>query len=49
MRSFVDIVSKNGNLLIGIGPDGNGRIPEEQLVPLRGLGSWLDVNGHAVF
>jgi alpha-L-fucosidase len=49
VRSFVDIVSKNGNLLIGIGPDQRGRFPEEQLVPLRGLGSWLGVNGQAVF
>ena len=48
VRSFVDIVSKNGNLLIGIGPDQFGRIPEEQLAPLRGLGSWLRTNGAAV-
>lgn len=49
VRSFVDIVSKNGNLLIGIGPDRHGRFPEEQLTPLRGLGSWLAVNGDAVY
>jgi alpha-L-fucosidase len=49
VRSFADIVSKNGNLLIGIGPDPHGRFPEEQLVPLRGLGSWLKTNGEAVY
>lgn len=49
VRSFVDIVSKNGNLLIGIGPDAQGRVPEEQLAPLRGLGGWLKTNGEAVF
>lgn len=48
VRSFVDIVAKNGNLLIGIGPDENGAIPEQQLSPLRGLGTWLRVNGDAV-
>jgi alpha-L-fucosidase len=48
VRSFVDIVSKNGNLLIGIGPDRFGRIPDEQLTPLRGLGTWLRANGAAV-
>lgn len=49
VRSFADIVSKNGNLLIGIGPDERGRIPDEQVVPLRGLGSWLDINGEAIY
>ena len=49
IRSFVDIVSKNGNLLIGVGPDERGRLPDEQLVPLRALGSWLRVNGAAVY
>ncbi len=49
VRSFVDIVAKNGNLLIGIGPDPFGRFPDEQVRPLRGLGSWLRVNGEAVY
>ena len=49
VRSFVDIVAKNGNLLIGIGPDESGRFPAEQLVPLRGLGEWLRINGEAIF
>jgi alpha-L-fucosidase len=49
VRSFVDIVSKNGNLLIGIGPDQYGRFPAEQITPLQGLGSWLKVNGDAIF
>lgn len=49
VRSFVDIVAKNGNLLVGIGPDQYGRFPGEQLVPLRGLGHWLRHNGDAVF
>ncbi|MEZ5141241.1 MAG: alpha-L-fucosidase [Acidimicrobiales bacterium] len=49
VRSFVDIVAKGGNLLIGIGPEPDGTVPEWQQVPLRGLGDWLAVNGHAVF
>lgn len=49
VRSFCDIVSKNGNLLIGIGPDERGRIPEQQIEPLRGLGEWLTANGEAIF
>ena len=49
VRSFADIVAKNGNLLIGIGPDEHGRFPAQQLVPLRGLGAWLRINGEAVY
>jgi alpha-L-fucosidase len=49
VRSFCDIVSKNGNLLIGIGPDDRGAIPEEQARPLRGLGAWLAHSGEAVY
>ncbi|MBI5870269.1 MAG: alpha-L-fucosidase [Actinobacteria bacterium] len=48
VRSFCDIISKNGNLLIGIGPDDNGVIPSEQVRPLQGLGEWMSVNGEAV-
>ncbi len=47
--SFVDIVSKNGNLLLNVGPRADGTIPDMQLERLRGLGRWLDVNGEAIF
>lgn len=47
--SFVDIVSKNGNLLLNVGPRPDGTIPELQLDRLRGLGRWLDTNGEAIF
>jgi len=49
IRSFCDIVSKNGNLLIGIGPKPDGTIPQEQQVPLRGLGAWMRRNGAAIY
>ena len=45
---LVDVVSKNGNLLIGVGPDDQGGIPAQQQVPLRGLGEWMQINGAAV-
>lgn len=47
--SFVDIVSKNGNLLLGVGPRADGTIPEEQKERLLGLGAWLKINGEAIF
>lgn len=48
VRSLCDIVSKNGNLLIGVGPNESGAIPEEQAAPLRGLGTWMARNGDAL-
>lgn len=46
---FVDIVSKNGNMLLNIGPKGDGSIPEEDGAILRELGAWLKVNGEAFY
>src|SRR3954447_15599910 len=46
---FVDIVSKNGNLLLNIGPRADGTISEIQTDRLRELGRWLAVNGEGIF
>lgn len=46
---FVDVVAKNGNLLLNIGPTGDGSIPWPQVERLLGLGGWLDVNAEAIF
>ncbi|MCS7219811.1 MAG: alpha-L-fucosidase [Anaerolineae bacterium] len=46
---LVDIVSKNGNLLLNVGPMADGTIPDLQKERLLGLGQWLDVNGEAIF
>lgn len=49
IHTFIDIVSKNGNLLINIGPRADGTIPEIQKNRLKALGKWLDVHGEAIF
>ncbi|HKV39843.1 MAG TPA: alpha-L-fucosidase, partial [Blastocatellia bacterium] len=49
VRQLADIVSKNGNLLLNIGPRSDGTIPEEAQQVLRDVGSWLGVNGEAVY
>jgi alpha-L-fucosidase len=47
--SFTDIVSKNGNLLLNLGPKADGTIPEIQAERVRALGAWLRVNGAAIY
>jgi alpha-L-fucosidase len=49
VRSFVDVVSKNGNLLLNVGPMADGTIPTLQRERLEGLGAWLQVHGDAIF
>lgn len=49
IRYFVDVVAKNGNLLINVGPRADGSIPQLQQRALDGLGAWLEVNGTAIF
>lgn len=49
IRHFVDVVAKNGNLLINVGPRADGSLPENQLRPLVELGDWLAINGESVF
>ena len=49
IHMFVDIVSKNGNLLLNVGPMADGSIPANQADRLRSLGRWLDRNGDAIF
>ncbi|MEP7288185.1 MAG: alpha-L-fucosidase [Chloroflexota bacterium] len=41
IHDLVDIVSKNGNLLLNIGPKPDGTIPDEAVAILRELGLWL--------
>jgi alpha-L-fucosidase len=49
IHQLVDIVSKNGNLLMNIGPRSDGTIPDEVQQVLRGVGSWLKENGEAIY
>jgi alpha-L-fucosidase len=46
---LVDIVSKNGNLLLNIGPKPDGSIPDPIQTTLREMGKWLKANGEAVY
>lgn len=46
---LVDIVSKNGCLLLNVGPRANGEICEEEAKVLRTIGAWLKVNGEGIY
>ena len=49
ITNLIDIVSKNGNLLLNIGPRSDGTITDEETQVLLGTGKWLDVNGEAIY
>lgn len=46
---LVDVVSKNGNLLLDVGPEDDGTIPPVQMERLKALGTWLQQNGEAIY
>ncbi|ATG50466.1 alpha-L-fucosidase [Brachybacterium vulturis] len=49
IRLLVDVVSKNGNLLINIGPRADGSIPPLQATALEQLGEWLGAHGATIY
>lgn len=49
VHEMVDVVSKNGNLLLNVGPRANGAIPEKVQQILLDVGAWLGVNGEAIY
>jgi len=49
VHQLIDIVSKNGNLLLNFGPKSDGTIPAEIKERLAAMGAWLKVNGEAIY
>ena len=49
IADLVDIVSKNGALLLNVGPRADGTIPEIEQKMLREIGRWLQVNGEGIY
>jgi len=47
--ALVDTVSKNGNLLLNVGPRPDGTIREAEAMTLNEIGKWLKVNGEAIY
>lgn len=49
VQLLIDIVSKNGNLLLNIGPKADGSIPENQLQRLIDLGKWMNIYSEGIY
>lgn len=49
IHSLVNCVSKNGNLLLNVGPDGRGNIPEPSKEILVEVGKWMEKNGSSIY
>jgi alpha-L-fucosidase len=49
VQLLADVVSKNGNFLLNIGPKGDGTIPDEAQRILKAIGQWMHGNGEAIY
>jgi alpha-L-fucosidase len=49
LHDLIDIVSKNGALLLNVGPRPDGTIPDAEQAILRDIGRWLTANGEAIY
>ncbi|QTH42497.1 alpha-L-fucosidase [Cohnella sp. LGH] len=49
IRTLVECVSKNGNLLLNVGPDAKGEVTRESLDVLGEVGEWLRLNGDSIY
>ncbi len=49
VRALVECVSKNGNLLLNVGPNAKGEIPEESMAILKAVGKWMKQNGESIY
>ena len=48
IQTLATAVSLNSNLLLNIGPRADGRLPEQALASLRGIGKWMKVNSKSI-
>ena len=49
VRKLVECVSKGGNMLLNIGPDAKGNIPEESVAILKSVGRWMRRNSESIY
>lgn len=49
IHQLIDIVSKNGNLLLNIPVRGDGTIDEKEIAILEGIASWMEINKESIY
>ena len=49
IKKLVECVSKGGNMILNVGPDAYGNIPEESMKILREIGAWMKKNGESIY
>ncbi|KAA3662986.1 MAG: alpha-L-fucosidase, partial [Chloroflexi bacterium] len=49
IQMLVDSVSKNGNLLLNVGPNGRGEFEPRAIERLNDIGAWMRVNGRSIY
>ena len=48
-RKLVECVSKGGNMILNVGPDAKGNIPQESVEILREVGNWMSKNKESIY
>ena len=46
---LVEIVTKGGNLILNVGPDPTGKLPEPAIQRMKEIGEWMNINGEAIY
>jgi alpha-L-fucosidase len=49
IKKLVECVSKNGNILLNVGPDAHGNIPEASMTILEQIGDWMSKNSESIY
>ena len=49
VRKLVECASKGGNMILNVGPDARGNIPEESIERLAEIGKWMKKNGESIY
>lgn len=49
VRALVECTSKNGNLILNVGPDAKGNIPAESVEILKEVGKWMKKNSDSIY